>query len=82
MGWYGSWDIKYNGNDSEKFANLAKLIIEQNAASVGYDVAQDAIDSINEDKKQRKSSKEKDKEGGTKEDGKEKTKRRRTTKSA
>ena len=27
MGWYGSWDIKYNGNDSEKFANLAKLII-------------------------------------------------------
>lgn len=27
MGWYGSWDIKYNGNDSERFVNLAKLII-------------------------------------------------------
>lgn len=27
MGWYGSWDIKYNGNNSERFANLAKLII-------------------------------------------------------
>lgn len=27
MGWYGSWDIKYNGQDSQKFVNLAKLII-------------------------------------------------------
>lgn len=27
MGWYGSWDIEYNGNDSKKFVNLAKLII-------------------------------------------------------
>lgn len=27
MGWYGSWDIKYNGKDSQKFVNLAKLII-------------------------------------------------------
>ena len=27
MGWYGSWEIKYNGNDNEKFTNLAKLII-------------------------------------------------------
>lgn len=27
MGWYGNWNIKYNGNDSEKFVNLAKLII-------------------------------------------------------
>ena len=27
MGWIGNWEIKYNGNDSEKFANLAKLII-------------------------------------------------------
>lgn len=27
MGWYGSWDIKYNGKDSEKFVSLAKLII-------------------------------------------------------
>ncbi|MCI8273031.1 MAG: hypothetical protein HFJ55_02985 [Clostridia bacterium] len=27
MGWYGNWNIKYNGNNSEKFVNLAKLII-------------------------------------------------------
>lgn len=27
MGWYGNWTIKYNGNDSKKFVNLAKLII-------------------------------------------------------
>lgn len=27
MGWYGNWDIKYNGKNSEKFVNLAKLII-------------------------------------------------------
>jgi len=27
MGWYGSWNIKYNGKNSEKFVNLAKLII-------------------------------------------------------
>ena len=73
---------KKESNLDNLIDNLAKLIIEQNVASVGYDVAQDAIDSINEDKKQRKSSKEKDKEGGTKEDVKEKTKRRRTTKTA
>lgn len=27
MGWYGNWNIKYNGQNSEKFVNLAKLII-------------------------------------------------------
>ncbi len=27
MGWYGSWNIRYNGKNSEKFVNLAKLII-------------------------------------------------------
>ncbi len=27
MGWYGNWNIKYNGKDSEKFVNLAKMII-------------------------------------------------------
>ena len=54
--------------------DLAKLIIEQNAASVGYDVAQDAINGINEDKERRK--------GGTGENVKEKTKRRKTTKTA
>lgn len=68
---------KKENNLDNLIDNLAKIIIEQNAASVGYDVAQDAIDSINKDKAERKN-----KEGGTKEDGKEKTKRRRTTKSA
>lgn len=27
MGWNGNWTIKYNGKNSEKFVNLAKLII-------------------------------------------------------
>ncbi len=27
MGWYGSWNIRYNGKNSERFVNLAKLII-------------------------------------------------------
>ncbi len=27
MGWYGDWNIKYNGKDSDKFVNLAKMII-------------------------------------------------------
>lgn len=27
MGWYGNWNIKYNGKDSDKFVNLAKMII-------------------------------------------------------
>lgn len=74
---------KKENNMDNLIDNLAKLIIEQNTASVGYDVAQDAINSINKDKEERKASKKKaSKEGGTKEDGKEKTKRRRTTKTA
>lgn len=27
MGWYGNWDIRYNGQNSKKFVDLAKLII-------------------------------------------------------
>lgn len=27
MGWYGSWDIKYNGTNNERFVKLAKLLI-------------------------------------------------------
>ena len=74
---------KKENNMDNLIDNLAKLIIEQNTASVGYDVAQDAINSINKDKEERKAGKKKaSKEGGTKEDGKEKTKRRRTTKTA
>ena len=56
--------------------NLAKLIVEKNAQAVGYDVAQEAIKSIDNDKKIKES------EGGTEDNVKEKTKRRRTTKTA
>ena len=71
--------LKRKENNMENLIDsLAKLIIEQNASAVGYDVAQDAIDKINVEKEARKSKKE----GGTEENGKEKTKRRRTTKTA
>ena len=71
--------LKRKENNMENLIDsLAKLIIEQNASAVGYDVAQDAIDKINDEKEARKSKKE----GGTEENGKEKTKRRRTTKTA
>ena len=78
--------------------NLARLIIEQNAEAVGYDVAQDAINGINADKAARQQAKQAEKEeeqekpvkrtrqtkkeGRTEENGEEKTKRRRTTKTA
>ena len=71
--------LKRKENNMENLIDsLAKLIIEQNASAVGYDIAQDAIDKINVEKEARKSKKE----GGTEENGKEKTKRRRTTKTA
>ena len=56
--------------------NLAKIIIEQNANNIGRDIAQDAINSINEDKAKAKENEVK--EGGTEDNVKEKTKRRRT----
>lgn len=62
---------------------MAKLIIEQNSASIGKDVAQMAKEKIDVEKtlkKTRKKTSEQEIEGGTKEDGK-KTKRR-TTKTA
>lgn len=65
---------KKENNMDNLIDNLAKLIIEQNTASVGYDVAQDAIKSIDEDKANRA------KQGGTEENVKTKTKRK--TKSA
>ncbi len=71
---------KKENNMDNLVDNLAKLIIEQNTAGIGYDVAQDAIKSIDEDKNKR-NNKENDK-GGTVENVKEKTKRRRTTKTA
>lgn len=65
---------KKENNMDNLIDNLAKLIIEQNTASVGYDVAQEAIKSIDQDKANRA------KQGGTEENVKTKTKRK--TKSA
>lgn len=59
---------------------MAALIIEQNRHIVGNDIAQEAIESIKEEKEQKKLKKKE--EGGTKENVKEKTKRRKTTKTA
>lgn len=61
-------------NMDDLIDDLAKLIIERNASSIGYDVAQDAINGIDEDKNRKK--------GGTEDNVKEKTKRRKTTKTA
>ena len=65
---------KENSMDS-MIDNLAKLIIKNSKSNIGADVANDAIQRINDDAS--KKSKE-TKEGGTKENVKEKTKRRRT----
>ena len=62
-------------------SNMAALIIEQNRAIIGNDVANDAINRVKEEKKA-ENKEENNKEGGTKEDGKETKKRRRTTKTA
>ncbi len=67
---------KKENNMDNLIDNLAKLIIEQNTASIGYDVAQDAIKSIDEDKANKEGNK-----GGTVENVKTKTKRK-STKSA
>lgn len=56
---------------------MAKLIIEQNSMTIGEDIAKNAVEKINIEKQNRKNN-----EGGTEENVKEKTKRRRTTKTA
>lgn len=63
-------------------AQMAELIVEQNRAMVGNDVANDAIGRIREEKNNKRGKTEKDDKGGTKENGKETKKRRRTTKTA
>lgn len=63
-------------------AQMAELIVEQNRAVVGNDVANDAIGRIREEKINKKEKTEKDDKGGTEENGKETKKRRRTTKTA
>ena len=67
-------------NMDNLIAQMAELIIEQNRGAIGSDIANDAIDRVRKEKKQKKE--EKLKEGGTEANAKEKTKRKRTTKTA
>ncbi len=60
---------KKENNMDELIDNLAKLIIKNSKDNIGRDVAEDAIRRVDEKQSE---------EGGTKEDVKEKTKRRRT----
>lgn len=60
---------KKENNMDELIDNLAKLIIEKNSNAIGKDVAKEAVKKIKEDTNV---------EGGTKENVKEKTKRRAT----
>lgn len=62
--------------------NLAKLIIEQNKAMIGRDVAESAKEKVDEDKAKRRGRKPKQEteEGGTEEDGKKA--KRKSTKTA
>ena len=67
-------------NIDNLIAQMAELIIEENRAAIGNDVADEAIERVKDEKEQKKE--EKLKEGGTEANVKEKTKRRRTTKTA
>ena len=71
---------KKENNMDDLIAQMAELIIEQNRAIVGNDIADDAIERVKEEKKQK--NEKKSNEGGTEEHVKEKTKRRKTTKTA
>lgn len=63
-------------NKRDLIDELAKLIIEENTQIIGSDIAEDAIEKIDNEK-------EKEKEGGTKDNvEKQKTKRTRKTKTA
>ena len=73
---------KKENNLDDLIDRMAKLIIEQNKATIGPDTAKKAKEKIDEEKAQRKQNKEKAKEGGTEDNVQEKTKRRRTTKTA
>ena len=59
-------------NLDDLIAQMAELIVQQNRTIIGNDVANEAIDKIKTERKKNKN------EGGTKEDGKEKPKRRKT----
>lgn len=60
---------------------MAKLIIQQNSAMIGEDVAEEAIEKIDEDKAKKKRTKSNENKKGGTEDNVKKTKRR-TTKTA
>ena len=64
---------KKENNMDDLIDNLAKLIIKNNANNVGRAVAEDAIKRIDDETNEK---------GGSKSDVKEKTKRRRTSKTA
>ena len=66
---------KKEENLDDLINKMAKLIIKQNSSAIGTDVAARATEKIDQEKENKE-------EGGTKEDVKEKTKRRRTTKTA
>lgn len=69
-------------NIDDLIAQMAELIIEQNRAAVGNDVANDAIERVREEQNSKKKKVEKENKGGTEENVKETKKRRRTTKTA
>lgn len=69
-------------NIDNLIAQMAELIVEQNRAVVGSDVANDAIKRIRDEKENNKEKVEKNEKGGTEENVKETKKRRRTTKTA
>ena len=65
-------------NKEDLIEKMAKLIIAQNSATIGRDVAAEAQNKIDKESEKRKMKEE----GGTKENVQEKTKRRRTSKTA
>lgn len=69
---------KKEENMDDLISQMAQIIIEQNRAAIGNDIADEAIEKVKEDDNKKKNNK-----GGTEENVKEKTtKRRRTTKTA
>lgn len=69
---------KKEDNMDDLISQMAQIIIEQNRAAIGNDIADEAIEKVKEDDNKKNNNK-----GGTEENVKEKTtKRRRTTKTA
>ena len=60
-------------------SQMAEMIIEQNRANIGNDIANDAISRVKEEKANKKDNVGK---GGTEDDVKETKRRKRTTRTA